>query len=165
MLLVLEHVDGLRPDDLLARPDKQGGAAVRGPLVNADGTPLSSLHGGDKLHIVGAGTEEVLSGHTPERLVDLLTRLGLSRSGRLKQIHLIADRTGAGEQRSYAAKLAAALDTAGFQVDELKAPFGNVRCDGRGKIAVQLPGAEDWQPSSSALNYYTGPHVQEKHSK
>jgi hypothetical protein len=167
MLLYLESVSDLRPEDLLARTGKQGRPAVRGPVATASaaGTPLDSLAEGDKLHIVGMGTEDSISGYAPEELLALLARLGLSRTVRLKQIHLIAGRTGAGEQQSYAARFAGAFANHGFQVDEFKAPLGDVRADERGKVWVRLPGEDAWQPSSSALNYYTGPRVQDKHRK
>lgn len=167
MLLYFESTAELRPEDLLARPDKQGRPAVRGPLIRADspGTPLAELRDGDKLHIVGAGSKDLLSGYTAEALVGLLVRLGLCKDTRLKQIHLVADETGAGEDASYAYHLAQILERAGYKVDEFKAPLGAVRCDERGKIWIRLSTSEEWLPSSSALNYYTGANVQQKHRK
>lgn len=164
VILYLETVNGLRPEDLLARPSKNGDYSVRGPLVTTDSVePLRALVGGDKLHIVGRGNEQAIADRSPDQLVSLISRLGLSKEIRLKQIHLIADRTGSGKEASYASRFAAALTAANLQVDEIKAPLGDVRCDEKGKIWVRLPDTEDWQPSSSSLNYYAGPAIQEKH--
>ncbi|MGC2659872.1 MAG: C80 family cysteine peptidase, partial [Bryobacteraceae bacterium] len=160
-------VAGLEPQDLLARPDKQGGDSARGPVVRLDGsdTPLDQLKGGQKLHIVGGGNGETIAGRAPEELARLLTQLGLKSTVRLKQIHLIANRTGFGAGTSYASQFLAAIETEDIRVDEVKAPLGDVRCDAKGKIWVKMTDAVEWQPSSSALNYYAGPRIENKHRR
>jgi hypothetical protein len=166
MILVLEDVPGISPADLLARVSKATGApGVRGPLVDKDAAahPLSQLREGDKLHIVGSSNGAQLAGSSPEGLLALLESLGWSRAIRLKQIHLIAGSAGNGGDASFAALFEAAIRSRGFQVDEIKAPLGPVRCDTRGKIWVYSGSHRDWEPSSPALNYYVGPRVAEKH--
>jgi hypothetical protein len=159
---MLETVDGIRGEDLLARPAKSGAGTARGPCVTpAAASPLAALVDGEKLHVVGKGSADRLSGADPEGLVDRLAALGLSPAVRLKQIHLIADHTGDGGERSFAARFDSALRARGFQVSEIKAPAGEVRCDTAGKIWVFADGA--WYASNPALNYYAGPAIQEKH--
>ncbi len=148
----------------MARPSKSGGAPARGPVTSTgEDSPLKALSHGDKLHLVGTGTGERVGGYSAEELVSHLAALGLSRSVRLKQIHLIAGNAGTGASRSFAARLDAALRAAGFQVAEIKAPVGPVRCDSAGKIWIETP--QGWVPSSPELNYYAGPAIQDKHRK
>jgi len=158
---MLETVEGVRVEDLLARPAKSGSGTARGPSVGAAGAPLASLQDGDKLHIVGRGGAMQVSGADAAGLVERLAALGLSPAVRLKQIHLIADHAGEGGSSSFAARFDAALRARGLHVAEIKAPVGRVRCDEAGKIWVFRDGA--WLASNSDLNYYTGPAVQEKH--
>lgn len=167
MILMLEPVEGIRCEDLLARPAKSGSGSARGPCVtlpadNAQGgLPLAGLLDGDKLNVVGRGSADRISGDDPEELVERLSGLGLSREIQLKQIHLFADHSGDGGERSFAARFDAALRARGLKVNEIKAPIGRVRCDTAGNIWI-LAG-ETWVPSSTALNYYAGPAVQDKH--
>jgi hypothetical protein len=165
MILYLEDVLGLSAEDLLAKADKRGNAAARGPIVQFEstGTPLQDLETGQKLHVVGTGNGQTVAGHTPRDLVKLLVRLGLQPTARLKQIHLIAHGAGLAGADSFASRFSAALVAGGLQVDEIKAPLGDVRCDANGKIWLKLADATSWQPSSSALNYYCGPSIQSKH--
>ena len=166
---MLEMVEGLRCEDLLARLAKPGSGSARGPCIvlpadsSQDGLLLAGLRDGEKLHVVGCGGANEISGDSPEGLVERLAMLGLRPVIRLKQIHLIADCAGKDGERSFAARFDAALRTNGFQVNEIKAPTGPVRCDSAGKIWI-LSGGE-WVPSNAELNYYTGPAVQWKHRK
>lgn len=167
MILYLEDVSGLKPEDLLARADKHGNASVRGPLVRLEsgGTPLDALETGQKLHVVGTGNSQSLAGRTPQELVNLLMQLGLRSTIRLRQVHMIASHTGTGGGDGFAAHFSAALEKAKLWIDEIKAPLGDVRCDSSGKIWIKPAGAADWQPSSPVLNYYCGPRVQDKHKR
>src|SRR5215212_2559547 len=149
----------LDTDALLRR--QKGGASARGPLVHPEGTPLGALRDGDKLHIIALATEGLVAGRTAGELVAFLATLGLSRSVRLKQVHLIADDTGSSDGESYAARLSAALEAGGFSVDEIKAPRGRVHWDGEGKVHIFAGGR--WQPSEGDLNTYAGPRVPAKH--
>ena len=153
MLLLFPEGISDNAEHLLARP--------RGPLVTmplAPGErPLAGLGENDKLHIVARGSDADVAGRSPEQLVDFLESLGLSPAVRLKQIHLIVDRTG----DTYAERLARALAAKSFRVREIKAPRGAVTWDERGKVQVLVDGA--WQPSNKTLNTYTGPEVQDKH--
>ena len=148
-------------EDLLARSGKDGRAQVRGPLASvpfAPGDkPLENLADGDKLHIVRAEADDAA------RLVELLGTLGLNPQVRLRQIHLLIDNAGVGDAASFAESFSEELLRRGYRVLEIKAPRGRVRWDGRGKVYIAAPQREDWVPSSSELNYYTGPGVQEKH--
>jgi hypothetical protein len=146
--------------DALLRREKRG-VSARGPLVRPEGTPLAGLRDGDKLHIIGVADAARLDGKTPSELVGFLAALGLPRGARLKQVHLIADETGRGEGESYAARLSAALEAEGFEVDEIKAPRGRVRWDGEGKVHIFA--GDRWQPSQRELNAYVGPRVPDKH--
>ena len=162
MVLVIDSVNDVRVEDLLARPSKSGEGTARGPYITGSAdNPLGSLRNGDKLHLVGPMDGDRLGGHTVTQLIDHLTALGLDRSTHLKQIHLIADNAGAGAEKSFAAELDAALQASGFHVDEIKAPIGRVRADAVGKIWVET--SQGWLPSKPELNYYTGPAVQLKH--
>ena len=158
MILMLGEVPGVSVEHLLARPDKSGRPGVRGPLG-----PLTDLREGDKLHIAGVSDGSRVAGYDPDALVDRLRELGWDPAVRLRQIHLIADWTGRDGAVSFATRLAAALAGAGFDLDEIKAPLGRVRCDSRGKIRVCLGEAQQWTPSSPALNLYVGPRVPAKH--
>ncbi len=166
MILALEQVAALAEDNLRSRRSKDGQSAARGIYIAVDAPfverPLQRLEQGEKLHIVGIGSAEELSGMGPAELLDRLRFLGLSANVHLKQIHLIADDTGLGEEASFAARFAAAIAGARLQVDEIKAPAGKVKCAADGKIWVQPAGA-DWRPSCPELNYYAGPRVQPKH--
>lgn len=167
MILYLEHALGLEPHNLLAKPDKCGPGSARAPLVRPEpsGTPLAALQAGEKLHIAASGDQHGLSGRTPEQFVQLLLQLGLTPTVRLMQIHLVANQSGSGGSASFAFRLSVALWEAKLEVDEIKAPLGDVRCDAYGKLWVKLPDSSDWQPSSPALNYYCGPRVQDKHKR
>jgi hypothetical protein len=176
MLLVLDGpVLGahLKVEHLLGKRGKGGEAEVRGPLVTSEeGTPLTALRDGDKLHIVALGDRTSVAGCSPDALVQRLAALGLSRGVRLKQLHLIADQAGTGGDASFAARFAAALATEGYEVGEIKAPRGWVRSAPDGKVLVRpseepLEGgdAEGFRPSDKSLNYYTGPSVQAKHRR
>lgn len=167
MILYLEDVPGLNPEDLLARADKHGNASARGPLVRLElsGNALDALETGQKLHVVGTGNSQSLAGRTPKELVNLFLQLGLRLTIRLRQVHLIANHTGSGGGDSFAAHLYAVLGKAKLRIDEIKAPLGDVRCDSNGKIWIKPAGSVNWQPSSPALNYYCGPHVQDKHKR
>jgi hypothetical protein len=162
MILVLDSSDGVRLEDLLARPSKSGQGPARGSVAVGDAA-LSTLGDGDKLHLVGSGTGGRVGGYAAEDLVAHLAALGLSRSVRLKQIHLIAADAGKGSEQSFAARFDAALRAAGFQVLEIKAPMGRVRCDSAGKIWIES--GKGWAPSGPEFNYYAGPAIQEKHRK
>jgi hypothetical protein len=168
MLLVLGDVAGIETGDLMARVSKiTGEPGVRGPMVDVRGEkgsrPLSALRTGDKLHVLAPSNGIELAGIGPDGLVDVLVRLGWSQSTRLKQIHLIAPSAGRNGRSSFAGLFEAAIRSRGYQVDEIKAPVGPVRCDAHGKMWVFLETAHDWAPSSAALNYYVGPRVPEKH--
>lgn len=193
--MILSLLDSAPHDDasllsLLRKPRKDGAPEARGPLIEgpfAPGArPLAALADGDKLHIVARGGRGSVAELVAEELVDRLEALGLGRSVRLRQIHLIVDNTGVGDSASFAEHFAAALAAGGFQVMEIKAPRGCVRSDENGKVHI-LPveaqeslakprsettdpvavtdalAAQGWVPSRKELNYYTGPQVQEKH--
>lgn len=167
MILLLEDLDHLPEKALMARVGKTGSPGVRGPSVVArspsDGRPLERLHEGEKLHIVGSGTQERVFGKDPAALVRLLLELGLSASIGLKQIHFIADDTGVGGAESFAARFAIEIEKKGLRVDEIKAPVGKVRCDSNGKIWICSDRTSGWLPSNASLNFYAGPRVQPKH--
>jgi Peptidase C80 family len=162
MILLLDSSEGVRLEDLLARPSKTGQDSARGPVAGG-GAALSALGDGDKLHLVGSGTGSEVGGYTAEGLVAHLGALGLSRVVRLKQIHMIAADAGTGSEQSFAARFDTALRAAGFQVSEIKAPMGRVRCDPAGKIWIES--RQGWLPSSPELNYYAGPAIRDKHRK
>jgi len=162
LIFILETLAELAAQDLLARPLKNGEDSARGPVVSmSDAFPLAALQDGAKLHIVGSGDGQLVAGLTPEQLVGLLTRSGLDGRIRLKQIHLIAESSGAGGASSFAAQLDKALRHAGLHVAEIKAPLGHVRCDSAGKIWIGS--SEGWLPSTADMNQYIGPDIQEKH--
>jgi hypothetical protein len=168
MILVLGDVPGISIDDLLARTSKTTGApGVRGPVVDARygiaNGPLAQLREGDKLHIVGPSNGAEVAGMRPGSLADLLDSLAWSRSIRLKQIHFIAPSTGRDGLSSFAALFEGEVRSRGFQVDEIKAPVGSIRCDPEGKIWVYSDRENAWLPSSPVWNYYVGQHVADKH--
>jgi hypothetical protein len=168
MLLMLEDVHGVDADELMARVSKVTGlAGVRGPLIDArsdrSGLPLATLEDGQKLHIVAGSNGKEVAGQAPENFVTLLAALGLPKTARLKQIHLIAPSTGRDREQSFAARFERELARRGIPVDEVKAPLGLIRSDPLGKIWVYSEADRQWMPSSPRLNYYVGPRVAPKH--
>lgn len=114
---------------------------------------------------MGPFSEDRLAGFDPEAVAEMLAGAFTGRPARLREIHLISPFTGYGREGSFADLLDLALRRRGMDVDEIKAPLGDVRCDSAGKIWVRLEHSTEWAPSSPALNHYCGPRVAEKHRK
>jgi len=155
VILILGEVAGVTVESLLARSEGK-----RGPVASIDS--LGELRENDKLHLVAPFADGAVAGYDAVALVELLTRPFAGGLPRLKQIHLISPFTGCGGETSFAAQLDAALQRRSWEVDEIKAPIGDVRSESEGKIWVRPEGG-NWTPSSPALNYYAGPRVAEKH--
>ena len=165
MILVLGEVPGVEVTNLMARAGSDG-PGKRGPVVDARSLqsgqrPLGVLREGDKLHILAG--ENCPGVKSPEHLIDLLAALGLEPAVRLKQIHLLIPGAGQGGQSCFAARFAQSLAGLNFQVQEVKAPSGRIRCDASGKIWIYSEASEEWAPSVPALNSYWGPGVAPKH--
>jgi hypothetical protein len=158
MILIVGELPGISTQSLLAHREGK-----RGPVASIEG--LGDLREGDKLHIVGPFAEGRLAGLSPEALAEMLAGALIGRSVRLSQVHLISPSTGHGRERSFAERLDLALRRQGTDVDEIKAPLGDVRCDSTGKIWVRLEHSREWVPSSPAVNHYCGPRVAEKHRR